>query len=622
MSQMSSNNLLDGIILEQNQAPTTGADFTLLGPSNPADWVCQEFYLPADFVRGAVTGEQIIPDLTGVHIKVNITANRADVAGVDYRVERYLIGTGWIIEGEGIAIVAEADGETWLQVPFATAIAIDENMLDDKWRFCILGRDGTTYHEPIEYDGKTAFLPGEEIAVDLRMGEPYALNQVDGTPAILLLSPEDGLVYLSAQQGVESIWVSRPNPLASSGSVRATQYDESPIQVSGQDTSLMFRLIGTVVDEGTDFLGNPYRSAIRRNTGEFVQSTYGEESDTYWFSKPNPSRFAVETLYFDVRDDDGNAQVIDQVYVDPVTPNVYFNVYYSDDGGPVTEVTAWEEKLWTHIPKQFKMVKQENHTLPKPILTKYLAIEFSHLQPRAYAPGFFQQPISYKKHPRWVLDYFLARTELDQFTSQGSGFIPRQIGITYDAIDLAYNYRLDDLSQEPDQIVIIDPSQRNRAIAELNTSDTSDVADSASLDQLKLVFAQFQRHPAFNSNVRYLLSDSIQTLVDNYPVELPDLLPPQYDVSALRNINRDAIIFEAGMPIMFFFLTCRHRYKEVTAQLSHERAYFAGVRQISFSRERYTVANDTNRYVETMGDDVNMARTDFVRIEGGGFAVY
>lgn len=50
-----------------------------------------------------------------------------------------------------------------------------------------------------------------------------------------------------------------------------------------------------------------------------------------WRSEPQPVSFGVVNLYVDARDDNGNSQVIDRFYIDPVTSGPHMNLYYSNE---------------------------------------------------------------------------------------------------------------------------------------------------------------------------------------------------------------------------------------------------------------------------------------------------
>jgi hypothetical protein len=50
-----------------------------------------------------------------------------------------------------------------------------------------------------------------------------------------------------------------------------------------------------------------------------------------WISDPQPIPGSVVNLYLDLRDRYGNGQIVDRLELDPITPGVPFNLYYSDD---------------------------------------------------------------------------------------------------------------------------------------------------------------------------------------------------------------------------------------------------------------------------------------------------
>jgi hypothetical protein len=79
--------------------------------------------------------------------------------------------------------------------------------------------------------------------------------------------------------------------------------------------------------------------------------------------------------------------------------------------------------------------------------------------------------------------------------------------------------------------------------------------------------------------------------------------------------NRE-VTYENNYPVMFFYVTARHKYREVVAEFSSNRGYFAGVREIGFLRNHYASAQDNVLYVEPGGDNVNTSRSDFTTLDG------
>lgn len=360
-------------------------------------------------------------------------------------------------------------------------------------------------------------------------------------------------------------------------------------------STLAFRLLTASGDSGIDFLGNQYRHAVYQRGIDNV-STDGEES-RYWFSKPNPSKFAIENLYFDLSVN-SIASVVDSILIDPVTPDVYFSVYYTSEGVPGTNADEWNDKLWTRVPSTFQAKRRETHIMPTPFLARYVKIEFSHLQAKSYSPGLFQQPVRYQKHPKWVLDYFLARiAEQDSISEK---FVSQRTEIRYDALDLAYNYYLDDLKQDPDGPVKLDTGQLNDLQSFLqNRTDLSDQIDNTTALKINTVMQPYQR-------------GFLGFIAGDHTSQALELTTPREVGTIVSTIHRDAVVFEQSFPVMFFYLPARHRYREVEATFAHDRAYFVGIRQVAFLREQYTKATDTNIYIEIGGDTVNVANNDFV----------
>lgn len=542
-----------GVVVNQNQKPGV-TDF--LDISDGA-WRYQEVFLPANYQRGT-GGEGHYPSLSGAQIMVGVT----DVTTViEWKLQYQVLGLGWIdlTAGTSTTPAAIAD-QVWFDILFDNPVPIDSTKVTSRFR----------------------------------------------------------LGFRQITPGISKVWYSAPNPLISMGNARLQAADGVTAITRPSDNaqvSVLFRLLGLTADDGIDFLGNRYRSVVIEATAENADTVDGDR-DKYYLSAPQPSRFAVVSLYFD-ETQNGEASVIDRVMVDPITPGVYFNVYYSNDGDPSTTIEEWDNKLWTHVPTTFRAEKREIHALPEPVIAKYVKVEFSHLQARHYAPGDFAKPITYKKHPKWVLDYFLVRLEAQR--TDVNRFTPNNVGVIYDALDLAYNYYLDDLGQEPDQPITAEVTEAPAIAAFLNDANHADRVDPIMLTKINLVMQPYTQHPANFATRDSLLGQYVtDTIPNDYPIEAPTLaLTDRSDLSVLRS---EAVVMESDFPVMFFYLTCRHAYREIVAEFSHDRAYFAGVREISFSRERYTAAYDTSLYIEPGGDLMNTDRNDFTT-DGGRFVV-
>jgi hypothetical protein len=738
MSSSISNDL-GGIVVNQNQKP--GASDWVL----PVGWAFQEFYLPTTYVRGA-GDERRVPELSGFGILLATTS--LDIS-VEWSLEYLVFGIGWIQVASGVETQAPHIGNRiWTNIFFDDPVDVPEEALENRWH-----------------------------------------------------------IGLKITSGVSKVWFSRPNPLAVPHNARANGPDGFNA-LGSPAYSFLFRILALTADEGIDYLGNAYRSTVLFDKPGNA-STIDGDRDKFWLSKPNPSRFAVENLYYDLRpaptvptygrpnkirnpsfevsllrwtdnatgtnpghmsrytgwatngaysaawtgtsaagttspgfqselipvksghtyscrldakvvtlptgssgfklllrfwdvggiaigdsasdvasgsvDElvvtgvapagavnvcviafststaassvefyidsvlltegtpipyfDGNTAhhtwsgashdsvswevvdplpndsvaVIDRVLVDPLTPGIFFSIYYTSEGEPGKTPEEWDQKLWTRVPQTFHAIKREAHVLPEPIQTKYVKLEFTHLQARSYSPGNFAKPITYQKHPKWVLDYFLARTESQREAT--SALDVGRVAIKFDAYDLAYNYYLDDLGQRTNTPFEIDPRFRGIVSNYLSSvDDLSDRLDPIMLDKIKVALTPYRSQISSFANPDTLLG-GITTAVNvnssDYPVERDTV--SYADSQQLRNT---AVIFENNYPVMFFYLTCRHAYRTIKATFDNDKAYFAGIKQVAFTRENYTVAFDTQVYIEPHGDLLNTERNDFAQVEG------
>lgn len=597
---------LSGIVINQNQSPSNleGVPDRL----SLADWKVQEFRLPQNFERGTDPEEMKLPSLTGFQFFVRVEAGKERVATIDWILESRSFGVEWgtLVSGSTTGVHAAGE-EVWFDVYFDEPV--DPGSVNNLFRFWVRGRTGSGPLEvPVEYNDGEGYAIIDDTRYNVKLIPDVAHRfDWDGTPSLLFWDKVSGNVTYSVQQGVTDIWYSLPNPLDYRG-VDTYESDGTTVILdpeSGDHITLMFRLLAATADSGTDFLGNSYRSvAVANDVKNLAPGT-----DSHWLSKPNPSKFAVETLYFDMRDENGDPTVVDRLLLDPITPGMWFHLYYCNDGDPGIDDYTWENKVWTPVTQNFQAIKRQTHVLPTPITAKYLCIEFSHLQAQAYSPS-GQKPIRYKKHPKWVLDYFLLQTE----ALTEDHFIARNVTIVYDALDLAYNYYADDLNEDPTDPAVFQPNPFALQSFLTNRSDVSDKIDPATLQRIETRMKPWRDQPGLRGPLDYLMTTSVDATAV-YPTEaglLPTIQPVQVSTT-----DRDRVMFEQSYPVMYFFVDARHLYREVEAEFEYDRAYFAGVREIAFLRDRYSVAQDTPLYLESAGDDINAWRNDFVRLDNG-----
>lgn len=347
-----------------------------------------------------------------------------------------------------------------------------------------------------------------------------------------------------------------------------------------------------------------------------TEKTYfdGDTGTNIWLGTPGHSA-SMEVKPSDPED----SVVIDGVMLDPQTPNVAFSVYYTQDGDANEHTTTeeWEKKLWTRVPKTFVATQRQTYLFPKPVVAKFVKIEYSHLQAQSYNPGDFQRPITYKKYPKWVANYFLSQIKLPNF-------VANRVGVVYDALQFAYEYYLDDLHQrlEPE---LPHTNESAEMINKLfSQSDAAGLVDPTTLEQINLTMKVFTEHPALQADQSTLLGKQAlhaAELQRPYPIE-PQPTQQAQELLNVSTTKREDIVFEESIPVMYFFLPCRHAYRELSAPLDNNRAYFVGVNEIAFIRQSYTTEFDNELYAETGIDSENLAVNDFVINEDGIWSTF
>lgn len=365
--------------------------------------------------------------------------------------------------------------------------------------------------------------------------------------------------------------------------------------------TLMYRILAAVADGGTDFLGNVYRSAILESVVENTNTFQSSSVFSSWMSNPCPSTFGVESLYLDMRQG-GESIVVDRLTIDPITPGVYFHIYYSNDPtGPGIDIPSWENLLWTPVYQTYQVNRMQTFALPEPITAKYICIEFTNLQTHHYGAGNFQLPATYKKYPKWVLDYFLA-----QFKVQGVDRLSSGVNITYDAIDLAYSAYSTDIIQEPDP-----PLLSQVPVSQLNPFvNPPTILDPTTLSKISLNFQPYLQQPALRGDNQSAISQfAASNPFRTYSTEV--ISTAIGDTNTVSNLQRDALLIEKSFPIMFFYLPCRHAFRLAQANFETDVAYFAGVKQLVFHRDVYTSYADQDQYNENLGDGTNLLFNDF-----------
>jgi hypothetical protein len=265
----------------------------------------------------------------------------------------------------------------------------------------------------------------------------------------------------------------------------------------------------------------------------------------------------------------------------------------------------------------FVCTQRQQYALPEPIIAKYICVEFTNLQAQTYDPGAFATPVSYKKMPTWVANFFIA--QIGQ-----TAFIVDQVNVQYDALNFAYDYYLDDLDQSPATPSAAPINASAQLTGYFNSTTSTQGIDATTLSQINLVMNTFAQTPDVNVDTDSVLGSYVQSVYNSTAspaATVESSTFPQLSYSTVSSLARDQLVYENNLPVMYFFLTCRHSYKILQASFDYNRAYFAGVNQISFIRNDYTTQADTDLYIESGGDDQNSELNDWV-VNAGTWYTY
>jgi hypothetical protein len=105
------------------------------------------------------------------------------------------------------------------------------------------------------------------------------------------------------------------------------------------------------IPRSTEPLGSIYDlfgNRLDLDVVEFRAQDAISASDAGWRSEPKPAIQSVINYYLDVRDENGDGQVLDRIYLDPITPGVTMNVYHSQDE-PVGSFDPDETRLGSDV---------------------------------------------------------------------------------------------------------------------------------------------------------------------------------------------------------------------------------------------------------------------------------
>lgn len=389
-----------------------------------------------------------------------------------------------------------------------------------------------------------------------------------------------------------------------------------------------------VADSGTDLFGNGYITSLEQFPASNV--TDGS-STTYWQSQPNPSRFAVESLYFDLRwssqvvtmgylDEHGvgvldgrsmadmenyaeEGVVLDEIFIDPVTFGPSFHIYYSND-----DEADWDNKLWTPVPRHY-ILKRGYHALPSPTYVKYVKLEFSNLAATPYNTIDYPvlPPVTYRKYPTWVQNYF--NNQYIYQVDNATFFNPAE-RIQIDPLKLGFTKPVDLLAEGSFETIRV-PTQ------ETTTAEIKDYIDTLNQggisESQNEVESRISYRPSFAWQQDFIqqldetraLSRVAKDVDTGWSAEEPLTTEQAPTLQSVPDLT--AAEAEKTQPIMWFPRTCRHGYQVVRTLRDTKIAYFVAIREVTFYRKDYTIQFDEPFYIETLDDNAHVQSSDFTR---------
>jgi hypothetical protein len=387
--------------------------------------------------------------------------------------------------------------------------------------------------------------------------------------------------------------------------------------------NLKFAHIISNVDEfienkGIDILGNSYSTSLREYT---PKRSYDGSINTYWQSQINPSRFGVESLYFDIRNGT-SPSFIDEIYLDPLTPECLMHVYWSNEGDPGTSVDGWDNKLWTPIPRHY-LLRKGNVKLYETVSAKYIKLEFTKLVPLPYkTPNSpIDIDITYKTFPSWVESYILQTQTIVPNDPLNDTNIYKSIDPTPINLGLI-NPKMDKMTDETPRSIIdyVQTNRKSTVLGEYQVWKNPDTNQST----LPILDKTINLYPNVYSNlyqqdmlstVKTDLMDSVYNYLKSNQDEskwIPENpLMPQILTTVATKSDRTKIVEEKNWPDMWFMRKCRHAYKVIKAKRSVDVGYHVAIREIVFYKRNKTIKRDTPNYIETLLDDSSILVNTF-----------
>jgi len=365
---------------------------------------------------------------------------------------------------------------------------------------------------------------------------------------------------------------------------------------------------------GVDVLGNSYTTDLKTYSAN--QAWDGEEN-TYWQSQINPSRFAVESLYFDVSDND-EPSLVDEVYLDPLTPECLMHIYYSNDD---SNSDNWDNKLWIPVPRHYLLTKG-NVKLFETIRTKYIKLEFTKLNVLPY--NTLSLPIelnkTYRMYPSWVESYIFQTQTMRPADPLTDNSIYGEVNPSVYNLGIV-RPTVSKLEDEVPKTILnfIRENRKTTTLSEYQVWKNPDTNKDA--EKNPQTGQPINLYPNSNSNLYQQQILNTVKLKDldakwkylrqrednnNWIPEWP--IQKKYMVAVSTKDDRTPIVQEKNWPDMWFMRKCRHAYKIVQAPRTASVGYHVAIREVKFYKRDKTAKNDDISYVENILDEGNISK--------------
>lgn len=367
--------------------------------------------------------------------------------------------------------------------------------------------------------------------------------------------------------------------------------------------------------ETVDLLGNFYKTSLNQYSPE---KRFKDKVNKYWKSQVNPDPFAVEALYFDVSDENGNAVYIDEIFIDPLTPGPVVHFYYSNDDS-LTD--SWDDKLWNPIPRHYVLAK-ESYELPNTIYARYIKIEFSKLSITPYNFPDTQERIRYRLYPTWVEETVKTFTPMfDKPTQDTSAF--GEVKNTFINAGI--------ITPESDKLT---PEVAKSVLDYIKTNVKNTVLDQYQVwknpekeTNLTTQINGVSFYPNYTDNLYH--NSIIQTVfdtasiitnvkstellgsTDNNSWKTEAYLLPKNLVNVSLKEDRTLIEEQKNWPDMWFMRRCRHGYKVVESPREGKVGYYVGIKDIKFYKRDKTKIFDDRNYIINLSDESFIEKNEF-----------